>query len=155
MPRLALTLSCDHSVCHLDEGEDCDHELVQNTSQQLTEANVEEVFSLCLCFQEPPLIKSLNTSLAFFLHDLLSLMDRGFVFQLIKEYIKKVCSAPTLLFCLSVPSSQDSVICMDASNFTFMEIQVSGFRSLAQSAMVLAFVALILQQLGEQNIIRY
>lgn len=40
--------------------------------------------------KEPPLIKSLNTSLAFFLHDLLSLMDRGFVFQLIKEYIKKM-----------------------------------------------------------------
>ena len=55
-----------------------------------------------LCFQEPPLIKSLNTSLAFFLHDLLSLMDRGFVFQLIKEYIKKVCAAPMLLFSLSV-----------------------------------------------------
>ncbi|XP_070194616.1 dedicator of cytokinesis protein 7-like isoform X3 [Littorina saxatilis] len=40
--------------------------------------------------KEPPLIKSLNTSLAFFLHDLLSLMDRGFVFQLIKEYIKRM-----------------------------------------------------------------
>ncbi|XP_076463063.1 dedicator of cytokinesis protein 7-like isoform X1 [Babylonia areolata] len=40
--------------------------------------------------KEPPLIKSLNTSLAFFLHDLLSLMDRGFVFQLIRQYIKKM-----------------------------------------------------------------
>ncbi|ESP02458.1 hypothetical protein LOTGIDRAFT_199704 [Lottia gigantea] len=35
--------------------------------------------------KEPPLIKSLNTSLAFFLHDLLSLMDRGFVYQLISQ----------------------------------------------------------------------
>ena len=40
--------------------------------------------------KEPPLIKSLNTSLAFFLHDLLSLMDRGFVFQLIMQYCRKV-----------------------------------------------------------------
>ncbi|KAK6180566.1 hypothetical protein SNE40_012697 [Patella caerulea] len=36
--------------------------------------------------KEPPLIKSLNTSLAFFLHDLLSLMDRGFIFQMISQY---------------------------------------------------------------------
>ena len=32
----------------------------------------------------------LNVSLAFFLHDALSLMDRGFVFSLIKCYLKKV-----------------------------------------------------------------
>ncbi|XP_059178065.1 dedicator of cytokinesis protein 7-like isoform X2 [Physella acuta] len=38
--------------------------------------------------KEPPLIKGLNNSLAFFLHDLLSLMDRGFVFQLIRHYCR-------------------------------------------------------------------
>lgn len=33
--------------------------------------------------------RSLNTSLAFFVHDAFSLMDRGFVFCLIKNYLKK------------------------------------------------------------------
>ncbi|XP_078656490.1 dedicator of cytokinesis protein 7-like isoform X1 [Branchiostoma floridae x Branchiostoma belcheri] len=36
------------------------------------------------------LIQHLNASLAFFLNDLLSLMDRGFVFNLIKTYCKQV-----------------------------------------------------------------
>ena len=34
--------------------------------------------------------KELNTSLAFFFMDALSLMDRGFVFSLIRNYVKKV-----------------------------------------------------------------
>jgi len=34
----------------------------------------------------------LNTSLAFFINDCLSLMDRGFIFNLIKIYCKEVCS---------------------------------------------------------------
>ncbi len=33
----------------------------------------------------------LNTSLAFFINDCLSLMDRGFIFNLIKIYCKEVC----------------------------------------------------------------
>ncbi|XP_069126839.1 dedicator of cytokinesis protein 7-like isoform X2 [Argopecten irradians] len=40
--------------------------------------------------KEPVLIRSLNTSLAFFLHDLISYMDRGYVFQLIRQYCKTV-----------------------------------------------------------------
>ncbi len=36
------------------------------------------------------LARKLNTSLAFFVHDAFSLMDRGFVFTLIKAYLKKV-----------------------------------------------------------------
>uniref|UniRef100_A0A8C1QJ74 Dedicator of cytokinesis 6 n=1 Tax=Cyprinus carpio TaxID=7962 RepID=A0A8C1QJ74_CYPCA len=35
-------------------------------------------------------VKELNSSLAFFLNDLLSLMDRGFVFNLIRSYYKQV-----------------------------------------------------------------
>ncbi|TRY91961.1 hypothetical protein DNTS_035456 [Danionella cerebrum] len=38
------------------------------------------------------LVERLNTSLAFFLNDLLSVMDRGFVFSLIKTYWKQVYS---------------------------------------------------------------
>uniref|UniRef100_A0A3B4CPG9 Dedicator of cytokinesis 6 n=1 Tax=Pygocentrus nattereri TaxID=42514 RepID=A0A3B4CPG9_PYGNA len=37
------------------------------------------------------LVERLNSSLAFFLNDLLSLMDRGFVFNLIRSYYKQVC----------------------------------------------------------------
>lgn len=33
----------------------------------------------------------LNISLAFFLNELLSLMDRGYVLTLIKQYMKEVC----------------------------------------------------------------
>uniref|UniRef100_A0A4W6C4Z7 Dedicator of cytokinesis 8 n=1 Tax=Lates calcarifer TaxID=8187 RepID=A0A4W6C4Z7_LATCA len=40
--------------------------------------------------------EKVNISLAFFLYDLLSLMDRGFVFQLVKNYSKCV-SLPTLI----------------------------------------------------------
>ena len=36
--------------------------------------------------------RRLNVSLAFFIHDALSVMDRGYVFSLIKCYLKKVCS---------------------------------------------------------------
>lgn len=40
----------------------------------------------------------LNTSLAFFINDCLSLMDRGFIFNLIKIYCKEVCP-PVLKMC--------------------------------------------------------
>uniref|UniRef100_A0A671TRZ4 Dedicator of cytokinesis 8 n=1 Tax=Sparus aurata TaxID=8175 RepID=A0A671TRZ4_SPAAU len=40
--------------------------------------------------------EKVNISLAFFLYDLLSLMDRGFVFQLVKSYSKSM-SMPTLI----------------------------------------------------------
>ena len=39
-------------------------------------------------FQDKRLINQLNSCLGFFLHDLLSVMDRGFVFSLIKTYMK-------------------------------------------------------------------
>ncbi|XP_061079182.1 dedicator of cytokinesis protein 7-like isoform X1 [Conger conger] len=38
------------------------------------------------------LVERLNSSLAFFLNDLLSLMDRGFVFNLIRTYYKQISS---------------------------------------------------------------
>jgi hypothetical protein len=44
------------------------------------------------CFQ---MVERLNSSLAFFLHDLLSVMDRGFVFSLIRTYMKDVNSRMT------------------------------------------------------------
>ena len=39
----------------------------------------------------------LNTSLAFFINDCLSIMDRGFVFNLIKIYCKEVISTLTII----------------------------------------------------------
>ncbi|XP_053539813.1 dedicator of cytokinesis protein 7 isoform X17 [Ictalurus punctatus] len=47
------------------------------------------------------LVERLNTSLAFFLNDLLSVMDRGFVFSLIKAYWKQVS---TKLYALQNPT---------------------------------------------------
>uniref|UniRef100_A0A8C7S5V2 Dedicator of cytokinesis 7 n=1 Tax=Oncorhynchus mykiss TaxID=8022 RepID=A0A8C7S5V2_ONCMY len=44
------------------------------------------------------LVERLNTSLAFFLNDLLSVMDRGFVFSLIKTYWKQVLGEGTNCF---------------------------------------------------------
>lgn len=42
----------------------------------------------------------LNTSLAFFINDCLSLMDRGFVFSLIKIYCKEVCLIIYIIYIL-------------------------------------------------------
>ncbi len=44
---------------------------------------------------DPKLVENLNASLAFFLHDLLSVMDRGFVFSLIKTYAKDMGARAT------------------------------------------------------------
>ena len=51
-------------------------------------------------FKEIEQAEKVNISLAFFLYDLLSLMDRGFVFNLIKHYCNQVSvlSDPALLF---------------------------------------------------------
>uniref|UniRef100_A0A8C6PPJ1 Dedicator of cytokinesis 8 n=1 Tax=Nothobranchius furzeri TaxID=105023 RepID=A0A8C6PPJ1_NOTFU len=46
--------------------------------------------STILVKQKFELAEKLNVSLAFFLYDLLSLMDRGFVFQLVKNYCSQV-----------------------------------------------------------------
>lgn len=40
--------------------------------------------------QDVEVVERLNNSLAFFLNDLLSLVDRGFVFNLIRSYYKQV-----------------------------------------------------------------
>ncbi|XP_026325619.1 dedicator of cytokinesis protein 7 isoform X2 [Hyposmocoma kahamanoa] len=42
--------------------------------------------------KESRLTQSLNNSLAFFLFDLLSIMDRGYVFNLIRSYYKQMCA---------------------------------------------------------------
>ncbi|XP_064604400.1 dedicator of cytokinesis protein 7-like isoform X2 [Liolophura sinensis] len=42
------------------------------------------------CYKDPVLAKTVNSSLAFFLYDMLSLMDRGFVFKLISYYYRKM-----------------------------------------------------------------
>uniref|UniRef100_A0A670KKY9 Dedicator of cytokinesis 6 n=1 Tax=Podarcis muralis TaxID=64176 RepID=A0A670KKY9_PODMU len=42
------------------------------------------------CQKDIELVERLNSSLAFFLNDLLSLMDRGFVFNLLRSYYKQI-----------------------------------------------------------------
>lgn len=49
-----------------------------------------DVFLYLLLFQEVEQAAKVNISLAFFLYDLLSLMDRGFVFHLVKNYCNQV-----------------------------------------------------------------
>ena len=57
------------------------------------------------------LVENLNSSLAFFLHDLLSVMDRGFVFSLIRTYSKEITAKAT--------SAVDSVVLWNLQlNFT-------------------------------------
>lgn len=46
----------------------------------------------CFYLQDFVLCRKLNSSLAFFLFDLLSLIDRGFVFEMIRHYCKEVCT---------------------------------------------------------------
>ena len=41
-------------------------------------------------WQDFSLVQRLNSSLAFFLYDLFSLVDRGFVFELVRHYCKEV-----------------------------------------------------------------
>ncbi|XP_030062500.1 dedicator of cytokinesis protein 7 isoform X5 [Microcaecilia unicolor] len=51
--------------------------------------------------KDTEMVERLNTSLAFFLNDLLSVMDRGFVFSLVKAFYKQVSSK---LYSLPNPS---------------------------------------------------
>lgn len=48
------------------------------------------------------LVERLNSSLAFFLNDLLSLVDRGFVFNLVRSYYKQVTPLIALCLCISI-----------------------------------------------------
>lgn len=48
------------------------------------------LFLYLLLLQEVEQAGKVNISLAFFLYDLLSLMDRGFVFHLVKNYCNQV-----------------------------------------------------------------
>ena len=54
--------------------------LIEQLTQEITETHIRDV----------EYATGLNIYLAFFIHDAFSLMDRGFVFQLIKAYLKKV-----------------------------------------------------------------
>ncbi|KAL5487361.1 hypothetical protein EMCRGX_G019952 [Ephydatia muelleri] len=53
--------------------------LMANIAVEITEKHIQDV----------EYSRRLNTSLAFFIHDAFSLMDRGFVFSLIRNYLKK------------------------------------------------------------------
>uniref|UniRef100_A0A671XQ55 Dedicator of cytokinesis 7 n=1 Tax=Sparus aurata TaxID=8175 RepID=A0A671XQ55_SPAAU len=62
-------------------------------------ALVSTIAEVCISsYQDLELVERLNTSLAFFLNDLLSVMDRGFVFTLIRAYWKQLYALqnPTL-----------------------------------------------------------
>lgn len=56
-------------------------------------------FGCLFVFKENEQAEKMNISLAFFLYDLLSLMDRGFVFNLIRHYCNQVSVPPSKPFC--------------------------------------------------------
>lgn len=57
---------------------------------EIRSAQLADWFLLTVLFQEVEQAEKVNISLAFFLYDLLSLMDRGFVFQLVRNYWNQV-----------------------------------------------------------------
>ncbi|XP_006898913.1 PREDICTED: dedicator of cytokinesis protein 6-like [Elephantulus edwardii] len=67
------------------------------------------------CHKDAELAEHLNTSLAFFLSDLLSLTDRGFVFMLVRAHYKQVAtrlqSAPNPAALLSLRMDFTRVLC--------------------------------------------
>ena len=85
---------------HLDK----EHKLYTARKSRFPQQYLDDVFSLFMILikdvterysRDYTLIQSLNNSLAFFLLDCFSLMDRGFVFVRIKEYCRVVSA-----FCL-------------------------------------------------------
>uniref|UniRef100_A0A8C8FPK9 Dedicator of cytokinesis 6 n=1 Tax=Oncorhynchus tshawytscha TaxID=74940 RepID=A0A8C8FPK9_ONCTS len=70
------------------------------------------------------LVERLNSSLAFFLNDLLSLMDRGFVFNLIRSYYKQVhthtAQNPSSLTALRMDFTR--IVCSHEANFKVLPL---------------------------------
>ncbi|KAI2666060.1 Dedicator of cytokinesis protein 7 [Labeo rohita] len=81
------------------------------------------------------LVERLNSSLAFFLNDLLSLMDRGFVFNLIRSYYKQ--------------SSAFSSHVQDQGVVSMFELSVPFRQQHFLSGLLLAELSLILEPDGE------
>uniref|UniRef100_A0AAQ4RHX2 Dedicator of cytokinesis 6 n=1 Tax=Gasterosteus aculeatus aculeatus TaxID=481459 RepID=A0AAQ4RHX2_GASAC len=81
------------------------------------------------------LVERLNSSLAFFLNDLLSLMDRGFVFNLIRSYYKQ--------------SSAFSSMVQDQGVATMFDLSVPFRQQHFLSGLLLTELALILDPDGE------
>uniref|UniRef100_A0A673GH40 Dedicator of cytokinesis protein 8-like n=1 Tax=Sinocyclocheilus rhinocerous TaxID=307959 RepID=A0A673GH40_9TELE len=54
--------------------------------------DITTIMCVFICLQELEQAEKVNISLAFFLYDLMSLMDRGFVFQLVKNYCNQMAA---------------------------------------------------------------
>lgn len=86
---LVIEPSVNHSHVNLN----CHPECTANLKSEQMNHSWKLFFASTHLFsfhQDLELVERLNTSLAFFLNDLLSVMDRGFVFSLIKAYWKQV-----------------------------------------------------------------
>ncbi|GFS94716.1 dedicator of cytokinesis protein 7 [Nephila pilipes] len=74
-----------------------------------------EIISRCNKENEERFIRNLNSSLAFFLCDLFSVVDRGYVFCLIKAYCKqmsaKISSLPDSIFLMSLKLDFLRIVC--------------------------------------------
>uniref|UniRef100_A0A8C7KXA5 Dedicator of cytokinesis 7 n=1 Tax=Oncorhynchus kisutch TaxID=8019 RepID=A0A8C7KXA5_ONCKI len=88
------------------------------------------------------LVERLNTSLAFFLNDLLSVMDRGFVFSLIKTYWKQHLND-------HIPSSGFSTHAQDQKIANMFELSVPFREQHYLAGLVLSELAVILDPEAE------
>uniref|UniRef100_A0A2K5YBD8 Dedicator of cytokinesis 7 n=1 Tax=Mandrillus leucophaeus TaxID=9568 RepID=A0A2K5YBD8_MANLE len=110
--------------------------------------------------KDTEMVERLNTSLAFFLNDLLSVMDRGFVFSLIKSCYKQVilfhflycsvcrmfcCTAVIVLFCLTLQQSSGfSTNVQDQKIANMFELSVPFRQQHYLAGLVLTELAVIL-----------
>uniref|UniRef100_A0A672RFT4 Dedicator of cytokinesis 6 n=1 Tax=Sinocyclocheilus grahami TaxID=75366 RepID=A0A672RFT4_SINGR len=99
--------------------------------------------------------EQLNNSLAFFLNDLLSLMDRGFVFNLVRSYYKQVHAQKhtsthfkMLPVCLIISSAFSSHV-LDQGVVSMFELSVPFRQQHFLSGLLLAELSLILEPDGE------
>jgi len=73
------------------------------------------------------MIRSLNTSLAFFLYDCLSLMDRGFVFRLIHYYCRSVSTADVSFIYGNLLYCEYLIVCLYVDSDSVCEAYFTNF----------------------------
>lgn len=91
-------------------------------------------------FQEVEQAEKVNISLAFFLYDLLSLMDRGFVFQLVKNY------------CNQVKKQTNNYLFLYILTTDLFPCERSLYRKKKQAMFCLCFISLYAHQMSAKSV---
>lgn len=85
-----------------------------------------KTFKTCISSnQDLEFVERLNTSLAFFLNDLLSVMDRGFVFTLTRAYWKQVNALFRFTNLLYI--SENTVFSLEYDHFSRISMSVEKY----------------------------